>query len=57
MNAEKYEAQVDLFIVLLKEFDSNQRLEAFSRIGDAFCPHCGDQQPVAGNKCQCWNDE
>lgn len=32
---------------------SEQRLEVFDQIRQAYCLHCGDADP----RCQCWNDE
>lgn len=33
-----------------------ERLEEIEKIQDAYCIHCGREQPE-GRRCQCWNDE
>ncbi len=50
------EERLRIIVEALSGLTPEERLFIHDGITDAYCPHCGDEQPTTGS-CQCWNDE
>jgi hypothetical protein len=56
MNHE-LESAIEEFVFRMNLLSEEERVEAFTKLKEIFCEHCGWKHEGDVQKCQCWNDE
>lgn len=51
------EKLIEVAVHVFASMSQRGRADAFSRLEHLYCRHCGDEQPLHGRRCQCWNDD